>query len=286
MINMNDYISGEKFIQIADLAFCYNNDDFNLFKNTFTIENVNNYKKDIIFVYTHTHWLEYLFLQIDYFYPNKNFIIISHNSDHEFNENLFNKKPKNVVKCYSQNVNYKNENLISTPIGLENNRWFSEINKKQKMINKLNEEKKYKNLLYINHSIRTYPREREKPYQIFKNKSWCTLEYGSNGQNFDQYLNNIYNHKFTLSPRGNGIDTHRCWESLYMRSIPVVIRNINNFQYSDLPIVYVDDWEEITEDFLNKKYIEINLNIQNNLYNFEKLKFEYWKILILNSINN
>lgn len=283
MIDINDLIQGEKFIQIADFAFCYSNDDFNVFENTFTVDNVNKCEKDIILVYTHTHWVENLFKFINENNITKKIILITHNSDHEVNEELFRKKPKNVIKWYSQNINFNQNDLISIPIGLENNRWYPE--KIPIMINKSNEKKNIKNLLYINHSVRTYPLEREKPYRIFKDKSWCTLVEGKNGQNFDNYIDNIYNHKYVLAPRGNGIDSHRLFESLHAKSIPIVIKNINNSQYSDLPIIYVDDWEEVTEDFLNKKYIEINENIQNNIYNFEKLKFSYWKDLIYKAAN-
>ena len=85
--------------------------------------------------------------------------------------------------------------------------------------------------------------------------------------------------------RGNGFDTHRFVETLLLGSYPVVIRNINNSQYSDLPIVYVDSWKEVTKSFLEIKYLEFNKNKSNNIYNFEKLKFDYWKNLIYKAAN-
>ena len=75
-----------------------------------------------------------------------------------------------------------------------------------------------------------------------------------------------------ICPEGHGIDTHRTWETLYLNSIPIEIRNINNSFYEDLPICLVDSWEEITEDFLNKEYNRIN----EKKYNLEKLDFNYW----------
>ena len=44
--------------------------------------------------------------------------------------------PKNVIKWYSQNVNVKDDRLVSLPIGLENSRWFVEIQKQKRIIEK------------------------------------------------------------------------------------------------------------------------------------------------------
>lgn len=286
MIDINDLIQGEKFIQIADFAFCYSNDDFNIFENTFTAENINKFEKDIAIVYSHTHWINQLFQYIKENDITKKIILITHNSDHEVNEELFNKRPDCVVKWFSQNINYVHEDLISIPIGLENNRWFFEEKKKEKLINKIYYgNKKIDNILYINHSIKTYPNERSEPYEIFKDKDWCTLVHGYNGYNYDQYINDIFNHPYTLSPRGNGIDSHRIFETLLLGNYPVVISNINNSQYSDLPIIYVDSWKEITKGFLEIKYLEFHRNKLNNIYNFDKLKFSYWKDLIYKTAN-
>jgi len=103
-----------------------------------------------------------------------------------------------------------------------------------------------------------------------------TVEEGKNGLNFDTYLDNLYNHKFIISPVGVGMDTHRLWESLYMNCIPIEKRNKNNKFYEDLPICFVNEWEEINIDFLDKEFDRIT----NSHWNLEKLNFEYWKRLI------
>jgi hypothetical protein len=129
----------------------------------------------------------------------------------------------------------------------------------------------------MNHNILTNPEKRTKPYQVLDNKSWVTIENGTNGHGFDEYIHDVYAHHFVICPEGNGIDTHRTWETLYMNSIPVEKRNINNQFYTDLPICFVDDWEEITEEFLNNEYCRI----KNTQWNMDKLTFTYWKEKIL-----
>ena len=91
--------------------------------------------------------------------------------------------------------------------------------------------------------------------------------------NFENYIDNIYNHKFVICPEGNGIDTHRKWETLYLKSIPIEKRCINSSFYEDLPICLVNDWSEITEEFLNKEYNRIS----NSTWNLNKLDMFYWK---------
>jgi hypothetical protein len=42
----------------------------------------------------------------------------------------------------------------------------------------------------------------------------------------------------------------------------------------------VDEWSDITEDFLNKEYERII----NTIWNLEKLNFKYWENKIKNNI--
>jgi hypothetical protein len=186
--------------------------------------------------------------------------------------------PKNLIKWFGQNVCVEDERIESIPIGLENSQWFPETKKIEKIDRKSQEEKTIKNLLYINHDIRTNPNQRAKPYELFKDVNFATVVSGRNGSNFDEYLENICSHKFVLCPEGNGTDTHRTWECLYTGTIPIEKRNINNSFYRDLPICFVNDWCEINEKFLEEEF----LRIKNKNHNFLKLNFDYWKQRIEN----
>jgi hypothetical protein len=80
-------------------------------------------------------------------------------------------------------------------------------------------------------------------------------------------------HKFMACPEGNGIDTHRTWECLYIGCIPVMKRSVFTSFFEHLPICFVNNWEEITEDFLNKEYERIS----KIPWGRQELSFEYWK---------
>ena len=95
-----------------------------------------------------------------------------------------------------------------------------------------------------------------------------------------QYLENLRTFAFTVCPVGNGVDTHRLWEVLYMGGIPIIKKNrILESMLEDLPFVLVKDWEQIKDgNFLHDSW--------NNLasmggFNFDKLKVNYW----INSIH-
>lgn len=259
------YIKGENFISLCDnekIFYCHTHEAFDFFVNP----------------------------------PKNNFILITHNSDGSVTEtpkrfdsgssndcdiNKIN-IPDNLIKWYGQNIDVVHDKIESIPIGLENSMWFTNLKKLDKIIKISEQEKYYKNTLYVCHNINTNPSQRIEPYNIFKDKKWVTLENGINGHNFDNYLHNIHNHKFVLCPEGNGIDTHRTWETLYVGSIPVEKRNKNNRFYEDLPICFVNEWSEITEEFLNDEYERII----NSKWNTEKLDFVYWENKIKNNIYN
>jgi len=271
----DDFITGEKFYSCADMIYSPDIkpefDDYNIQINTFDISKL----EGINTIYTHTLYVKYLFDEIKDL-PNK-FIIITHNSD--INVDNFFHIPKNVVKWFAQNKDNFDTRIIPIPIGLENERWYKETNKKQKMFDILKTEKKIKNLAYMNHNIKTYPQEREHLYIKYSQYTYIDIERGVNGQFFERYVDNMYNHDFVFAPRGNGIDTHRIWEALYMNTIPIVRRNNFTTQLKDLPICIVDDWCGITRKFLLRKKDEI----LSKDWNYEKLKFSYWRRVIEDS---
>ncbi len=234
--------------------------DYRYLANTFDKRNI--LISDII--YTHTFYIDQLFEvigQVPY-----NVKVVSHNADVTADI----EPPANVL-WFSTNVNIVHDRVKSIPIGIENDFWLKD--KKEKMIRKLKQKKQYKNMLYLNHNIKTNPAKRQPPYDIFGDRAWVTTANGSNGHGFDNYLDNIYNHPFVVCPEGNGIDTHRVWECLYMKTIPVQIRNINNQFYTDLPILFIDSWEELTERFLSDKFMEF----AETKWSLQKLDFNYWK---------
>ena len=83
---------------------------------------------------------------------------------------------------------------------------------------------------------------------------------------------NTINYAFVLSPFGIGMDCHRTWEALCLGCIPIVCAPNFKKMFEDLPVLIVNNWNEINEELLKntlKKFQKIN-------FNYDKLTLHYW----------
>lgn len=89
----------------------------------------------------------------------------------------------------------------------------------------------------------------------------------------DEYFSRLPNYKFVVSPEGNGIDTHRTYEALIAGCIPIVQRNpLVEEKYRGCPILFTDDYSEITEEYLQARYAEMI----DATYDFSRLFLGYY----------
>jgi hypothetical protein len=129
------------------------------------------------------------------------------------------------------------------------------------------------------------------------------------------YLSVLGQCAFTISAPGNGWDCYRTWEALYMGSIPILLRSqtpslqnarsepiMSNIPlvpspaghrdsgnramapvdhiYSDLPVLFVDDYAELSESMLRQAYTAM----AKKTYNLEKLRSSWWRSEIERSL--
>ncbi len=200
------------------------------------------------------------------------YILISHNSDcgapDRFKAYLDDEK---IVAWFAQNVQISHPKLHPIPVGIANKIW---PHGKEELVEKyMNANLKREHFLYSNFAASTYPSERNIVSNLFNKASYC---YFSSPKDFESYLKDMASSVFVLAPRGNGLDTHRVWEAIYLGSIAIVKTSSLDPLYKDLPVVIVNDWSEIDEGFLLEKYLEM----QNKGFSLEKLDIKYWKDLI------
>ena len=81
-------------------------------------------------------------------------------------------------------------------------------------------------------------------------------------------------HAFVISPRGNGLDCHRTWEALLLRSIPIVKHSTLDELHSGFPIAIVDDWGEISLAAMQKWRDQLQDRFTPQM--FQKLTHGYW----------
>ena len=110
---------------------------------------------------------------------------------------------------------------------------------------------------------------------MFKDKPWAKILDGHNNRELVKpFFDNMVRSQFVLCPDGNGIDTIRLWEALYLGCIPIVKPHVFTRYFArNLPIVIVNDWEEITLKFLIDKFNEIKAKT----YCYDELKISYWR---------
>jgi hypothetical protein len=129
--------------------------------------------------------------------------------------------------------------------------------------------------LYVNHRVETNPEIRQRVYDVFQartSEDWVTVQHPPVSGEMGNYPEELARHRFVCCPPGNGLDTHRMWEALYMGTIPVVLRNPVTEAFADLPIVAVSDFAEVTLPFLQKEYEELS----RREFAWDKLKLSYW----------
>jgi hypothetical protein len=208
-------------------------------------------------------------------------LIVSGHSDYPITDQIVKQYPNS--KWFS--VNTQSSQVTGIPLGITNDTNESFLHRIYgnipMMLEVAQTPREIKNLVYLNFKVETYPHERQLIQNMFQSKSWVTC--GTPVDTFEgrkEFLKEIRNHEFVLCPRGNGVDTHRLWETLYMGSIPIVKNDIAHSEWQDLPILFINDWNEITEERLlaEKKRIE------STNWNFEKLRVGYWIDRIRRSI--
>jgi hypothetical protein len=194
---------------------------------------------------------------------NTKFVLITHYGDRQ--AGLHNKILNHplLIKWYGQNMSIISDKTLPIPIGLENKYW------KRTNIHTIKQHSSNSKikLLYLNFSTSTNP-NRPKIMKKFLKRGFTKNEK----LDWDNYIEDLSRHKFCISPKGNGVDCHRTWECLYLGVIPIVEKSIHMSYFHDLPILFVDNYNEISIEYLNQTY----LDFKNKSFNMDKLSLSYW----------
>lgn len=136
------------------------------------------------------------------------------------------------------------------------------------------------NLLYINMDINTTNNPFFKEHSNIRSKAINSLTTNgfiiSKNKPLNEYISDLINHKFSISPPGRGIDAHRTWECLMAGTIPICISSPLDYVYENLPVLIVKDYSIITTAFLEEQYSLF----KNREYDYSILYGDYWKKVI------
>lgn len=253
-----DFLTGEKIAALADIKWAKGRP----------------LEKRSAVVYATTYELRELFDAIRN-NPSNTYIVITHNSDVNITEELYNLKPPNVLCWFSQNVMVNKPDLIAVPIGIANSEWrhgnLTDLYDAVAVFSGIPSI-----LCSLQCKVDTNPRVRRNWVESLRVKPWAWVS-----EEFwtprNRYFFTILQSKYVACPPGNGIDTHRFWEVLFAGRIPIVqdhagIRSFN------APCLIVNKPQEITEGLLLENYE--SLQAQVHAWKPDIACMPYWENLI------
>jgi hypothetical protein len=178
------------------------------------------------------------------------FNLYFHNSDYGFEaKHLCLCNISNLNKVYSQNLMIlPSIKVHPLPIGFANQMW--DHGNIELISNCLKNTEAKSNSVYFFFDVHTNFQERSECYQIVTTKK---LE-NQPKLPFKKYLQLLSTFEYAICPIGNGLDTHRFWECLYLKTIPICKRNIITEYYSKwFPVFLLNDWNDLDISLLNYK---------------------------------
>ena len=174
---------------------------------------------------------------------------------------------------FSANVDIQKEGITPIPLGIQTHVGKGIIDL---LLNCRLKPKGEGHLIFKSFRLATYPGERCVIDHLFENQPWVYSKYPLS---MEEYYTAIRNSKFVFCPRGNGFDTHRLWEVLYLGAIPVVRSSyLMNYFAKYLPICLIHSWDQITPELLEYEYERI---MKTDTWDPSILKMPYWREKIL-----
>ncbi|HLB33384.1 MAG TPA: hypothetical protein VJK54_04030 [Chthoniobacterales bacterium] len=184
--------------------------------------------------------------------------------------------PANVDYWFSTNVTQPHPKVVALPLGIGGLQ--DEVTLNANSIVSAQEQCSARDQwLYVNFRAQTNLKVRQPIYDHFqrraKEESWITFESPQEYLLNSHFLMELLRHQFVLCPPGNGVDTHRIWETLVAGAYPVVLRSAAMEPFSELPLLLVNDFEEVTLDFLKE-----NLNqLKEKKKNLFMMQMGFWE---------
>ncbi len=225
-------------------------------------------------------------------YKIKKPVTVFAHSDYRLTDNLIQQYNQHFIKyIFSTNADCFDPRAEGIPHGLTEDCHDTVdhpiTGNKNILYDVLRSKKELKYNCYMNFRVKTNYNVRAVTWNTLVDKPFIykklTEDHNINLTDRKQFLQDIYDSAFTVCPRGNGIDTVRLWESLYCRTIPIVKRENAMRYFQDLPILWIDDWNEIESvSWLNKQYERI----MDSQWNLDKLKIPYWEQRFLVAANS
>jgi hypothetical protein len=97
--------------------------------------------------------------------------------------------------------------------------------------------------VYMSFDLNTNPKKRGECFDALRDKV-PFLPFVEPNENIER----LVQYKYCVCPEGNGLDTHRLWEALYLRVVPIMLKTkhveilISRYKF---PAVLLDRWQDL-----------------------------------------
>jgi hypothetical protein len=177
-------------------------------------------------------------------------VLITHNSDVEVGERhaaWLDGDGAGLARWFAQNVTVGHPRLEPLPIGISNTMWPHGALGPLARAMRRQVRRPRAHPIFVQFSTSTHP-SRGPAFDALRSNFPEAISDGAPAVPWRDYLDLLGSHRFSACPRGNGLDTHRFWESQYLGVVPVVERTVlaEHWSAQGLPVVIVDDWREVT----------------------------------------
>ncbi len=190
------------------------------------------------------------------------YVLISHNSDHPSpGPHSSRLNDPNLFAWYGQNGDCSHPKFHPLPIGFPNQEWaHGNVTTLRKQASGLKPLTERRWLLYINVGTESNA-NRQATIDHFKSWKHEGVKFAEKGSH-EQYLEDMKNSRFVLSPPGNGIDCHRTWEAVLMGAVPVILPSFSFGELAQLvPVLVVENFQSLTSShLLTYKYPRVNVS--------------------------
>ena len=210
-------------------------------------------------------------------------VLVTGNSDYAITDHHISSVPKNVKRWFAQNALSNSDILEPIPIGIENKipsfreghgiAYLDRVSIKESLLSRNKSVDPQKDV-YGNFKVSTNQGHRDPIKHLCIKSNF--IEWEEPNLHLNEYFDEILEYKMSVCPAGNGVDTHRLWEVLYSKRVPITIK-VGNYKiyemYEKLPIIVLDKAEQLLDtSLIMRKYMQVT-NRNNQM---ELLDTEYW----------
>lgn len=230
---------------------------------------------------------------------SRSVVIIVHNGDadgissrHQFLAH------GNVLAVFTQNCDGFHSKITCIPIGIENRRWPRHGRVPEVLAGAMSGNlhglspadivlsNKANAIATSCFTPDTYQLERVPLFNMINSSAMNWIDNNCRHDAFHFYRK-VLRSAAVIAPRGNGKDTHRAWESLYLGRMIVTLSSSLDPLWEGLPVLLLRDWNDLSEEVVRKRVLTMSSpqHLQQYQANTPKLFLDYWACLIGKAAN-